>query len=339
MPFPSKNLLCLEPSHAQQGLVRRIAEAHQLTFYGCQSESDAIAALTAGQRFAVMVVAHQIEQGDSLQVIESARLSPLHATLPIAFLMADRKPWLAQIAMNAGATEIFLRTEHEELTNFIGECSAATSEIRCGGKVLLLEDSESHAQFVQHLCEAIGMTVDIAADVRSAEMLFKQNNYQLIIVDVVLKDTKSGISFVREIRQTHESRQPILVMSSFDDVPRRLMAMKSGADDFISKPFAPEEFVWRAKKSMERYANRDIPLQDESRSHSASTDLLLAQLSQREREIFQMIIAGKSDRSIASDLGISFWTVRGHIQHIFTKTGAINRRELMSRFISAPLRR
>jgi len=335
MSAPTKTLLCLEPSTAQQALVRRIAEAHQLKFYGCQNESDAMAALASGQKFSVMVVAHQLDQGDSLLVIETARLSPHHATLPIAFLMGDRKPWLAQNAMNAGATEVFLRTEHEALMNFVGECSAATSEIRYGGKVLLLEDSESHAQYVQHLCEALGMTVDIAADVSSAEKLYKANAYQLIIVDVVLKDTKSGISFVRDLRQARESRQPILVMSSFDDVPRRLMAMKSGADDFISKPFTPEEFVWRAKKIMERHADQDMNPPTDNHGPAATTDALLSQLSRRELEIFQLIIAGKSDRTIATDLGISFWTVRGHIQHIFNKTGAINRRELMSRFIPA----
>ena len=332
-PARRKILLCVEPSSAQQALVRRIAEAHHLRFYGCQSECDAMAALSSGQKFAVMVIAHQLDQGDSLQVIETARLSPHHATLPIAFLMGDRKPLLAQNAMNAGATEVFLRPEHEELMRFVGECSAATSEKRYGGKVLLIEDSESHAQYVQHLCEALGMTVDIVADVGSAEKLYRQNNYQLIIVDVVLKDTKSGISFVREIRQAHEARQPVLVMSSFDDVPRRLMAMKSGADDFINKPFTPEEFVWRAKKIMERHAEQDFAFHGDSPGPATPTDVLLAQLSRRESEIFQMLIAGKSDRAIASELGISFWTVRGHIQHIFTKTGAINRRELMSRFI------
>lgn len=330
-------LLCLDPSQARQTLIRRIAEAHQLAFHGCRSESEANAALASGQTFAVLVVAHQIEQGDSLQVIETARLAPLHATLPIAFLMGDRKPRLAQAAMAAGATEIFLRSEHQALMDFVGECSSHSEQQRYTGKVLLVEDSESHARYVEHLCQALGMQVDTAADIGTAEKCCQANAYQLIVVDVVLKDTKSGISFVRDIRQTHENRQPILVMSSFDDVPRKLMAMKSGADDFISKPFTPEEFVWRAKRIMERHADRDAAAPHPA--PAAAIDTLLAQLSPREHEILQKIVAGESDRSIASELGISFWTVRSHIQHIFTKTGAINRRELMARFIPASRKR
>lgn len=89
---------------------------------------------------------------------------------------------------------------------------------------------------------------------------------------------------------------------------------------------------------MERHADQDLASQALGQSH-ATVDALLAQLSKRESEIFQMIIAGKSDRSIAGDLGISFWTVRGHIQHIFNKTGAINRRELMCRFIPVARKR
>lgn len=326
-------LLCLDPSQARQTLIRRIAEAHHLGFLGCSSESEANAALASGQRFAVMIVAHQIEQGDSLQVIETARLSLQHATLPIAFLMGERKPRLAQAAMAAGATEIFLRSEHQELMDFVGECSSSSEQQRYTGKVLLVEDSESHARYLEHLCQALGMQVDIAADISTAEKCCKANTYQLIVVDVVLKDSKTGISFVRDIRQSHEHRQPILVMSSFDDVPRKLMAMKSGADDFISKPFTPEEFVWRAKKIMERHAGSDAAAP--APEQPAAIDKLLAQLSQREHEILQKLVAGQSDRSIASELGISFWTVRSHLQHIFNKTGAINRRELMARFIPA----
>lgn len=331
----AKILLCVDPSPAQQAWVRRIAQAHQLQFLACQTECGAMSNLASGQKFAVMVIAHQLAGGDSLSVIETARLSPHHVTLPIALLMGDRKPALAQNALNAGATEIFLRSEHQALMNFVDECSAASDETRFGGKVLLVEDSESHAQYVLRLCEALGMTADVAQDVSSAEKRYRQHTYQLIIVDVVLKDTKSGISFVREIRQTHGSRQPILVMSSFDDIPRRIMAMKCGADDFISKPFTPEEFVWRARKVMERHADHDTTSFGDAHHPELPPDALLSQLSRRESEIFQMIIAGKSDREIASALGISFWTVRGHIQHIFGKTGAINRRELMSRFIPA----
>ena len=335
MTTSNKALLCVEPSVSQQALFRRIAEKHCLDFIGCTEEAEASAALENGRSYAVMVIAHQLNEGDSLQVIETARLCPHHATLPIAFVIGDRKPRQAQNALNAGATEVFLRTELDALMGFVGEWAATEDEVRFGGKVLLVEDSDSHAQYVEHLCQALGMRVDFAQDVASAEKLFGANTYQLVIVDVVLKDTKSGITFVKEIRQEHGSRQPIIVMSSFDDLPRRLLAMKSGADDFISKPFTPEEFVWRVKKVMKSHAGQDFGNKPETTDGKASPDAFTSLLSPRESEVFQMLIAGKSDREMVSELGISFWTIRGHIQQVFNKTGAINRRELMARFIPA----
>ena len=59
----------------------------------------------------------------------------------------------------------------------------------------------------------------------------------------------------------------------------------------------------------------------------------MARLSPREREICALILSGVADKEIVRALGISFWTVRSHIEQIFNKTGAVNRRDLMARFI------
>lgn len=334
MAADNRTLICIEPTATQQAIAHRIADENGLGFVACAGEDAAMRCLDDDRRYAVMVIGHQLADGDSFHVIESARLSLLHATLPVAFIMSDREPRLARNALNAGATEIFLRREHEALAAFVGDWTAVAEKPNLGGRVLLVEDSDAHAQYVASLCAALGMQVDRAEDVDSALALFGANSYQIAIVDVVLNDTRSGISFVRTLRQDHLRHQPILVVSGFDDVPRRLLALKSGADDFIGKPFSPEEFVWRIKKVMQGYAGQDYgdaPPPAPSRAGAAPP--LLGTLSPREAEICGKILAGTSDREIAGELGISYWTVRSHIQQIFTKTGALNKRELMARFI------
>ncbi len=286
------------------------------------------------RQFCVMLVANELAEGDSFQLIESVRLSLEYATLPIAFISGSVERGLAYNAMNAGATEVFMRDDLSAIDEFIAGCASAPLEsVESGGVVLLVEDSESHADYVGHLCAMLGLQVEKCKDVQTALSLYRPRKYQLAIVDVVLNDIQSGITLVRRIRQNHQSRQPILVMSGYDDLPRRLLALKSGADDFISKPFSPEEFVWRVKKVLKSYAGHDrreavLPLAAESMAH----DFMHA-LSPREREIAAEILAGSSDKQIARDLGISYWTVRSHIEQIFTKTGALNRRDLMARFI------
>lgn len=334
--FPeARTLLCIEPTATQQALIRQIANRHGLGFAACRGEEDAVRHLDGDGRYTVMVIAHQLKDGDSYRVIEGARLSLNHATLPIAFIMTDRDLRLAQNAMIAGATEVFLRSEYGALTDFVGHWSLAVDGADYGGRVLLVEDSDSQAQYIEHLCRALGMGVDRAADVDSALGLFRRHEYQMVVVDVVLNDTRSGISLVKHIRQDHTKRQPVLVMSGFDDLPRRFMALRSGADDFLSKPFSPEEFVWRVKKVMQGYAGNDFgDLEPAGQPAQESSPDFVALLSPREREIFDKILAGVSDKDIAQDLGISFWTVRSHIQRIYTKTGVLNRRELMARFLS-----
>ncbi|WP_162888569.1 response regulator [Dechloromonas sp. HYN0024] len=325
-------LLCVEPSATQQAIIRGIAGRHQLEVIVCKGEAEALSLLD--QQFCVMLVANELQDGDSFQLIESVRLSLEHATLPIAFISGSVDRALAYNAMNAGATEVFMRDDLSALDEFIAGCAGAPLEsFESGGTVLLVEDSESHAEYVAHLCAMLGLHVEKCKDVQTALNLYRPRKYQLAIVDVVLNDIQSGITLVRRIRQNHQSRQPILVMSGYDDLPRRLLALKSGADDFISKPFSPEEFVWRVKKVLRSYAGHDrretaLPLVSEAMGH----DFMHA-LSPREREIAAQILAGSSDKQIARDLGISYWTVRSHIEQIFTKTGALNRRDLMARFI------
>ncbi len=84
---------------------------------------------------------------------------------------------------------------------------------------------------------------------------------------------------------------------------------------------------------MKSHAGEDIGDKPVTTVGKSSPDAITSLLSPRESEVFQMLIAGKSDRDMASRMGISFWTVRGHIQQVFHKTGAINRRKLMARFL------
>ena len=194
------------------------------------------------------MIAHELDDGDSLQVIENVRNSLAYATLPVAFVMSSENPDYAFNALRCGATEVFSTTEYGALGNFIADCAERPSQGDFSGRVLLLEDSASQAAFVARLMEELGLSVDVARDVDEAIRLYQPRKYLIVIADVVLKNGKSGVGFVRRLRQDHAWRQPVLVMSGFDDLPRRLLAIKSGADDFLSKPFSPEELVWRMKR-------------------------------------------------------------------------------------------
>lgn len=328
-----RTLLCVDPSASQQALVGQFARQCGLRLRNCRSEREAIAALAEDSEIAVMVVANHVSEGESLHVIGAARLSPKHAALPIAFLMSDASPALGLGAIEAGATGVFLRGDPAALHEFIADSVAADAVPIFGGRVLLLEDSLSHARYVEHLCIALGMRVDIAADVDTALEIHASGDYQLHVVDIVLGGSVDGIAFVRRVRRSPGPRRSILVMSAYDDASRRVLALRSGADDFIGKPFPAEEFIWRVKRIMLAGAQREPGDEELASAGELTQKSFMERLSRREREILSRVLVGTSDKDIAAQLGISYWTVRSHLQKIFTKSGALNRRDLMARFI------
>jgi DNA-binding NarL/FixJ family response regulator len=124
------------------------------------------------------------------------------------------------------------------------------------------------------------------------------------------------------------------MISGHSDKSRRLSAIKSGADDFLEKPFIVEEFVWRTR----RLLHTVTPDGMEKNSLAAESVKVpgagvWSKLSPREMQIARCLIDGQSDKEIAVGLGISYWTVRSHVQHVFDKLGVINRRELMVRYL------
>ena len=331
MTAKTLKLLCVSPSATQRAIIAKLASERGCQAILCSGEEEAQGCLEQETNLALMVVANELAEGDSFQLIESVRLSLTHATLPIAFITGNSERSLAANALHAGATEVFSRDDFAALGDFIAECIRRAEAEVLHGVVMLVEDSESHGEYVSHLCRQLGMEVEVFRDVATAEAAYRQGKYLLAVIDVVLNDLRTGISLVRTIRQNHQDHQPILMMSGYGDVSRRLMALKSGADDFISKPFTPEEFVWRVKKVLKSQAAMDRF--DDAPAGESATEQLMARLSPREREICALILSGVADKEIVRVLGISFWTVRSHIEQIFNKTGAVNRRDLMARFI------
>ncbi len=329
-------LTCIEASLPRRAIFERLAKAANLEFRAFSGEKEAIASLESMPSSAILVVGEQMEDGDPLQVIEHCRSSPFHASAPIAFVMNQRDIGMARNAMDAGATEVFIFSESDELGDFIREYAHAAILPTYTGKALLVEDDPIHAEYVTDLCNSLGFEVICVDEAEEAIEVLKRNHFHLLITDVVLRGTKTGIALIRQIRHELGLEIPIIVMSGFDDLPRRLLALRNGIGDFITKPFAPEEFIWRIQRVLQLVALSEQSQPDDASTagHAPLRGSEFQMLSPREQEICRAVLKGMSDKEIATELGISYWTVRSHVQQIFAKTGAINRRELMARQIA-----
>ncbi len=151
-----------------------------------------------------------------------------------------------------------------------------------------------------------------------------------IVTDVRMPGT-DGIAFMRALRDRGIGL-PVIVMTGHADVPLAVEAMKQGALDFVEKPFDDQGFldtIRVALKRQEQHVDRDarmVEAQDR-----------IASLSERERQVLEGLVAGKANKAIAYDLGISPRTVEIYRANVMTKMQARSLSELVRMSLTAGL--
>lgn len=116
--------------------------------------------------------------------------------------------------------------------------------------ICLIEDEQKVSAFICKGLEEHGYTVKTAGDGRTAQKLLQQEQFDLLIMDVMLPDT-NGIELCRHIRQT-DSDTPILMLTALNQVHDKVSGLKAGADDYLVKPFHFSELLARLEALMRR---------------------------------------------------------------------------------------
>ena len=125
------------------------------------------------------------------------------------------------------------------------------------------------------------------------------------------------------------SRMPVVFITGHGDVPMAVAAVKKGAVDFIEKPFSEADLLRLVVQCLQRDA-----LQREAVAASASSAARLAALTPREREVLELIVAGKLNKLIADQLAISPKTVEIHRARVMEKMGVRSVAELVQAVIA-----
>ncbi|TCT16295.1 DNA-binding response OmpR family regulator [Natranaerovirga pectinivora] len=116
-------------------------------------------------------------------------------------------------------------------------------------KILVVEDENKIARFLELELKYEGYEVDIANDGRTGLNKALENTSDLIVLDLMLPEL-SGIEVCRRIRQS--SNVPIIMLTAKDDVSDKVMGLDMGADDYMTKPFAIEELLARIRVALGR---------------------------------------------------------------------------------------
>ncbi|WP_092402830.1 MULTISPECIES: response regulator transcription factor [Candidatus Ichthyocystis] len=110
---------------------------------------------------------------------------------------------------------------------------------------------------------------------------------------------------------------PVIFVTGHGDIQMAVKTMKRGAIDFIEKPFKDKDLFGLIDRAIERAMSNW-----EERGTRARSARLLDQLTPREREVLDCVVAGKLNKQIADQLGISIKTVEAHRSHVMSKLGA-----------------
>jgi RNA polymerase sigma factor (sigma-70 family) len=123
---------------------------------------------------------------------------------------------------------------------------------------------------------------------------------------------------------------PVIFLSGRADIPRAVQAVREGAIDFIEKPFDYKRVVERVRESLERDRAERA-----GRDHRRIVAERLGQLTQREREVLDLVVAGKLNREIAETLDISIKTVEAHRARLMEKLEVGSLAELVQVVVAA----
>jgi len=118
---------------------------------------------------------------------------------------------------------------------------------------------------------------------------------------------------------------PIVFVTGYADTPTTVRAIKAGAEDFLTKPASSEQLIEAIERAMARYGSSS-----HQRNELNSLRRLVATLTPRERQVFNLIVRGKINKQIAYELGTTERTVKAHRHQVMEKMQVHSLAELVS---------
>lgn len=167
-------------------------------------------------------------------------------------------------------------------------------------KILVIEDENKIARFIELELKHEGYSVDISNDGREGLDMALSNNYDVIILDVMLPSL-NGMEVLRRIRSS--SNVSVIMLSAKGDITDKVMGLDIGADDYMSKPFAIEELLARIRVCLKRKTNKNLEEESENlkvdklilntKKHKVTYDNEEIDLTKKEFDLLKYLLENK----------------------------------------------
>ncbi|MDL2233609.1 response regulator transcription factor [Ruminococcaceae bacterium OttesenSCG-928-L11] len=169
------------------------------------------------------------------------------------------------------------------------------------GKILIVEDEEKLARFIEMELQYEDYEVEKAGDGRTGLALAQSDAFDLVLLDIMLPEL-NGIEVLRRLRKT--SAIPVILLTARDTVMDKVTGLDGGADDYITKPFAIEELLARIRAALRKKPASDSGQADsgvlrigrlalDPARHAVTMDDTPLELTKREFDLLQMLMENK----------------------------------------------
>jgi two-component system CheB/CheR fusion protein len=182
--------------------------------------------------------------------------------------------------------------------------------------VFVVDDDSAVREAVGLVLAVEGFKVETFADCEAFLEAYRPGSRGCLLLDAYLPGGMDGLDLLRRLNEVGDTL-PTIMITGEADVQIAVRAMKAGAADFIEKPITGPELIDSIRQVLEKY--RDASKMAAAQAGAADN---IAKLTERQREILDLVLAGHPSKNIAADLRISQRTVENHRAAIMQRTGA-----------------
>ena len=191
-----------------------------------------------------------------------------------------------------------------------------------GHTVFVVDDDEAVRDSLKILLRSAGYEAELYASARAFLERNSDRRTGCLLADVRMPDM-DGFELQEELLK-RKTGLPVIIMTGHGDIPLAVRAMKAGAIDFLEKPFNRAQLLASIEKALTR---SDVASASNSEADGAKKRI--AELTDRERDVFDLLVAGHQSKVIASKLAISPRTVQVHRGRVMHKLGVQSLQDLV----------
>ena len=181
--------------------------------------------------------------------------------------------------------------------------------------IVVIDDDPSMRKALENLFKSVGFEVELFASPQEFLQSERPDRPGCIVLDVRFPG-RSGLDMQRDLGQAG-ARLPVIFITGYGDIPMSVRAMKAGAVEFLTKPFRDQDLLDAVGTALEKDRTRRA-----GETRLAELRSRFATLTARERQVLSLVVAGRLNKQIAGELGVSEMTVKMHRRQVMRKMQA-----------------